>query len=224
MSSNFKQRKNATKKIICTVDGYIHEHQTYTRRTSSFYNIPQLINYLVTCYYNASDSWNQKQIAKNMKIIRNCVMSTVTTTHGNAFLTNVIEEDKYMWKFRINTMPSLLTIGIWNLQSQYPGTGKYYDMKIKNFTYCFDADLGLVEKNKNNNVYDYRAYGVDCTDGDIIKMILNMNDLTLSYAINGKNYGVAFTNIDKTSYKAVIYMYSTECFKGCIELLNSGYC
>ena len=35
------QRKNASKKIKFTVDGYIHEHQTLLNRHSFFYNIPQ---------------------------------------------------------------------------------------------------------------------------------------------------------------------------------------
>ena len=216
-------RKSASKKIKCTVDGYIHEHQACMKKISQFYNIPKLIHHLITCYYTCSDSWNEKQIGKNMWIKKNCIMLTAEKT-GHAFLTNVITKDIYVWTFRIKQMHPTLIIGIWDVKNQYPGPGKYYDVETKNFTYCFWATMAIAAKNINNKIYEDKPYAVECTAGDTLKMILNMNELSLSYTINEKKYGKAFKDIKKTSYKAVVYMESYHVNEGCIELLKSDYC
>ena len=51
-----------------------------------------------------------------------------------------------------------------------------------------------------------RDYGRTCVDGDIVEMILNLYDLTLSYKINNKDYSKAF-DVEKTSYRAAISSY-----------------
>ena len=43
-----------------------------------------------------------------------------------------------------------------------------------------------------------------CLSGDVIDMILDLEKLELSYIVNGKNFGVAFTEIEKTEYRAVV--------------------
>ena len=52
----------------------------------------------------------------------------------------------------------------------------------------------------NKNAAKLKDYGVKIKDGDIIEMILNLIDLTLSYKINNTDYGKAY-DVDKTSYK-----------------------
>ena len=51
-----------------------------------------------------------------------------------------------------------------------------------------------------------RDYGEKCKDGDIIKMTLNMNELTLSYQVNDKDLGNAYENIENTAYRAAVTM------------------
>ena len=46
-------------------------------------------------------------------------------------------------------------------------------------------------------------YAQECEKGDVIKMTLNMIDLTLSFEINDIDYGKAF-DIKQGKYKAVI--------------------
>ena len=65
-----------------------------------------------------------------------------------------------------------------------------------------------------------KKYGNECKINDIITMILDLNNLTLSYKINDKDYGIAFADIENTEYRAAFYtdLPDTE-----IELVHSGY-
>ena len=51
---------------------------------------------------------------------------------------------------------------------------------------------------------DGKFYASKFRENDIIKMILDLDNLILGYVINGKNYGVAF-NVEEGSYRAAIF-------------------
>ena len=54
-------------------------------------------------------------------------------------------------------------------------------------------------------------------------MILDLNELTLSYKIEGKNYGIAHL-VERTEYKAYIWInYGGKNEKPVIDLLQSNY-
>ena len=42
--------------------------------------------------------------------------------------------------------------------------------------------------------------------GDVVEMILDLEKRTLGHKVNEKDYGVAFENIEDTSYKAFSFM------------------
>lgn len=50
-----------------------------------------------------------------------------------------------------------------------------------------------------------KEYGVNPKNGSIIEMILDLDNLTLSYIIDGKDYGKAF-DIEKGKYRLGLYM------------------
>ena len=79
----------------------------------------------------------------------------------------------------------------------------YFDKKDKAYSYIYD-DGKLPEKEKCG--WDGPDWGVKCENGDIIKMTLNMNDLTLSYQVNDKDLGKAYENIENTAYRAAVTM------------------
>ena len=100
-----------------------------------------------------------------------------------------------------------------------------------NSAYVFEATNCMDEKlpkgclmDPSNTNKKLQSYGVDCQNGDILEMILNLNQYTLRYKINGKDYGVAFEDIEKTKYRAAIFMYvygSSQASKvGCIQLMQ----
>ena len=55
-----------------------------------------------------------------------------------------------------------------------------------------------------------RMYGDDWNENDILEIYLDLDDLTLSFAQNGKDCGVAFENIDKCQYRVAVWMYGGD--------------
>ena len=71
----------------------------------------------------------------------------------------------------------------------------------------FGTDLGYGWIVNYRQLTSRTRYGTrECASGDIIEMILDFNKLTLSYTVNGdiNNWGIAWKNIEQTSYRAVV--------------------
>ena len=83
-----------------------------------------------------------------------------------------------------------------------PPTESYFTEYGKG--YGFDP-VGAILTNREGHTDDTLKYGVKCKNGTIIEMILNLNELTLSYKIDGKSYGKAF-DVEKHGYRAAVYM------------------
>merc|ERR1712228_106897 len=49
-------------------------------------------------------------------------------------------------------------------------------------------------------------YGIRCVAGDIVKMILDFDNLSLSFNVNGIDYGKSHI-ITQGKYRAAVYMY-----------------
>ena len=141
-------------------------------------------------------------------------------TANSAFLKNTISEGIFHWKFKIKKITSsYMDIGIWKINSgeQKLAINTFFT-RDKNSGYAFCVGFGTLVNpdDPNLNPGDLQKYGKICQNGDIVEMILNLDDLTLKYIINDTDYGVAY-NIEKTSYKAAIYMYGRG---SCIQLLQ----
>ena len=53
------------------------------------------------------------------------------------------------------------------------------------------------------------TYGISASTNDIVTMHLNMDTSTLRYSVNDQDQGIAFDNIDKTEYKAAVYLFAS---------------
>ena len=67
------------------------------------------------------------------------------------------------------------------------------------------TDMSLVYP--NGGYTGYKKYGVQSKNGDIIEMILDLDNYTLKYIVNGKDYGFAYDDIEKCKYRAALYMW-----------------
>ena len=52
-------------------------------------------------------------------------------------------------------------------------------------------------------------YGIVCKNGDTVEMILDLNELTLSFKVNDTDYSTAY-EVEKTSYIAVATLVNAE--------------
>lgn len=186
--------------------------------------IPKCVNQICCIFFCVtSDVWNMELMSEvfttdpnNDKLLHH---SGVTGLRS-AFLTNIVSFGKHCWTFKIiNYGPYNLMFGIWNLESLVPTKAALdtYIGSVANTAYVFDfgfAELNIYDTNSWTGAY---TYGQQCEIGSIIKMNLNMDDLTLSYCINDKDYGIAFQHIENTKYSAIITSFANQ---NCVELIK----
>ena len=79
-----------------------------------------------------------------------------------------------------------------------------YVSYTRNSTYGYVFNKGFLIDSASG--VNGKSYGKKCVTGDIIEMILNCTSKkwTLSYKINNKSQGIAYTNIEKTKYRVAI--------------------
>ena len=154
-------------------------------------------------------------------------LTTVLGNLCNAYLLNVIDCGIHSWTFKIhrlytNYWGSSLDIGIWKINQEPPkptiiDDNQFYGSckDYYKYGYAFDSVRGKILKDNKFTT----NYGKECKNGYVIKMILNLIDMELSYCINNINYGFAY-KIEKTKYMAAIYVGTFEEF--CIELVESN--
>eukprot|EP01084_Bolivina_argentea_P273499 465897_1 len=149
-------------------------------------------------------------------ISQNVVTQNVNDQWITVFLSKIVKRGKHEWKFKIETYirDNSVMFGIWdNSNDTKQGFTQYLNEKANRaygfYSYNNSSELRLYKGGSG------KTYGVALAQGDTITMSINLDALTLSYSINGKDCGVAF-NIKKTQYKAAI----SFCRKGsAIKLL-----
>ena len=215
---DIKRIKNANKRSIFAVYGFIHRHQPF------FLN--PIID-IVLCFYYLNDKWDDKCKAGNMKLIdENKIQINRSFCCGSALLTNTVSDGLFSWKFKIIELSDEINFGIYKLNHDpsFQTSGRFF---IPNNAYTIEATNCSSTKSLTGNLMNpsqgsysvLKPYGKKCEVGDIYEMILDCHQWTLSFKVNDTDYGVAFSNIEETKYKAAIFMYSYG-KGGCIELLQ----
>eukprot|EP01084_Bolivina_argentea_P076332 138337_1 len=122
----------------------------------------------------------------------------------------------YRWKFKIRSAFGPTIIGVWNTNYKIDIYTGLWSAEAEGKSYSLMINDGYLIGGYMSN----REYGINCRQGDIICMILDLNKCVIEYIINNKRCGIAFRNIPKNKYKAVVEMWG----KGdCIELLSHSY-
>ena len=119
-------------------------------------------------------------------------------------MTNIVSKGRHEWKFKIHKLSGGGSVGIWNMK---------YDPKpilLKGIAEEAERAYAFLLNGARLNVHDkahewteYESYGQVCQSGGTISMLVDFNKLTMSFEINGKNYGKAF-DISKGEYCAVM--------------------
>eukprot|EP01084_Bolivina_argentea_P070491 128161_1 len=203
MSFPFKKIKNIDTKSKDIVFGYIKQHQSLLSN-----NIPLLINHMCLIYYFSSDKFDQNCIGKDLSIINEtCVSMVQGSLWQSAILTRIINTGKYQWTFKIlaNMQSECLNdftidIGItdtnaWCEENQDKNTPQdtfFYERNDSYRSYAFNTCGHLYDPTLEEGYEILKMYAVKCKKDYIINMILDLDNLNLSYIINGHDYGVAF--------------------------------
>ena len=213
---DIKRIKNADKRSIFAVYGYIHKYNPLF--------LDPIID-IILCFYYLADEWDAECIGSNLELIDGKTVKRDSGFGcGSAFLTNTVSDGIFSWKFKIIEDSNELNFGIYKLKAGPPSNiqgRRFFGQPNSGYTMDVADPSGkaiLMDPTKKGCA-PLRPYCNSCNIGDVVEMILDCDECTLSFKINDIDYGVAFDNIEKTEYRAAIFMY-TYGKNGCIELLQ----
>ena len=212
---NLKLFGQVSKKSEYSVFGYIRDIQHKLPRDIAYFNIPMSIYQMCTLYYHRFEKWDPDNKDSTYEIIDDYILHQTMEGWGSAFLTNIVKIGKHDWIFKLTEYPAHrnVCIGIVKMDKDKP-TKSHLGLE-PDTVYSFLANFALTNVHCSRDEWRNK-YGEKCKKGDEIGMHLDLNKLTLSFSINGKDFGKAY-DIDKCEYKAAINM--TQ--KGCkLELVS----
>lgn len=189
------------------INGYIREAQKLFPSDNTYSLIPTLINYWIILYYYVWEHFDSNWCSDGFKLTEhNKLITKIKTNYSNAYLKAVVNTGIHKWKFELITITAADSmIGIWktkydkNLTHGLHGgaaKGKYYG-------WWSDFQCTTAGDNKSKPYSDRRVQS-----GDIVDMILDFNKSELSYNLNDKPQGIAFTNIEQCDYVVCISLYA----------------
>eukprot|EP01084_Bolivina_argentea_P054290 99606_1 len=175
--------------------------------------VPQVIIDLLMDFYGhfkLHDTWSIRSLHKDLSIRNNTI--TYCGNHCNyrsAFLSQLNSSGIHIWRFQINNI-SKNTRHLIGILKVYKNTkflngvrvSDGLNLKLLPLTntefltkpysgYGYYTGKGV--RSNPNRPYEFGSdYGVKCKNGDMITMIVNFDNLTLSYRVNGVDHGIAF--------------------------------
>ena len=190
---------------------------------SDYYFPKEIISISISFYGNGVDTFDPECIADNYSLDRDIqeITNVGETKVANAFLKRIVDSKCHKWRFKMNreNKNEQVMIGIWRVNED-----KENGMKPPPLNMIYTA---------NGSGYGYHATGMKLCDtprsdtlseygssfgkkDDIIDMILDFDNLSLSYFVNGVNQGKAF-DIKQGRYRAVVLCY---CKHDTVQILD----
>ena len=222
-----EQEKQGKKPLI--VSGYI-------RKQCDYYEIPQcLVDLCTTMFMTCTDMWlpnvSNADLTFNASFSKFQLFAPRRTNRWRTAFGSIIvgAGHKEQWRLRINREyqssvyfqgidakrpRQTVMIGVIDEADTefmastncYFSDSQYIDCTAYSF-YAWDATLHC------NKSMQRRQYGIECGEGDMITIQLDMTNETgkISYWINDKEYGVAFDDVDVSKkYRLAVSLFFEE--------------
>ena len=197
---------NNTKKIVLS---FIRIAQQLLPLDNVYYTIPELVIHWVLLYYFIRTAFDKSLCGKKYELSNDdMIIKTTVNQEGSVYLTNIVYSGVHRWSFKllhVNHYGASMTFGVWKNNHLPKPERSVYESVNKGKCYGW---IGTWKKATEGDTGSEHIYGdAKCEQGDTVKMILDLNQYQLSYEVNGKSYGVAFSNIEKVGYRAVVSAY-----------------
>ena len=186
-----------------TVYGFIREIEKDLEIPSG------IIDLFIIFYGNGSDQWDSKLIPKNIVKLdkENQTVSQISGASSNVYMKRIVESGHHEWKMRLKYNKNVggsMMIGLWRIQKNKtpPICDTYYTYGTEQ-GYGFHCSSGELI-NPQHGFGVTKEYGIKVTDS-IIDMIVDFHDLSLSFKIDGIDYGKAF-DITQDKYRVAVYL------------------
>lgn len=159
-------------------------------------------------YACAWDEWDRDHIVESIILDEETgIVTQDRATKTSIFLKETVQSGIHSWKFKVikcnNHECTTMHLGIWNIDSNHgkpPKSDTFYCGKASG--YVFVSSTG--HKKAGNRSKE--EYGEQCKDGTIIEMIVDFHKLSLSFMVNGTDYGKAY-DIEPARYRAAVYLF-----------------
>ena len=157
------------------------------------------------------------QVLNDDKTIINQTGSCVAASAWGSVLMSSMDEKVY--EYTIKLLPgseSRVAIGI--DEDGYKRLNSWFVQQNESIHYAFECWNGCKDSKEEHSA----SYGEEVevrSEGSIIRMKYDVGKRTLSFIVDGKDYGVAFNNVQKgenIKYRLAVYLYGYES----VELLG----
>ena len=199
--------------------GYLRENEKKNKT-----NYPELIKYLVLVYSNRQDKFDSNTTNDLLKINGDSIIYkptpiTLNSAGGvySSALANTVSRDVHIWKFAYDQVDEAVikqscVIGIWQVDKKHNilGNNGCFDVTAGNDGVCTGYGLamdGFLTNPESPATWGRGYLNEKIKAGDSIEFKVNFNELSLSFKLNGKDFGKAF-NIKPGEYKAALSFYS----------------
>lgn len=182
----------------------------YIRKLEIKYDHEMPKEIIIVCilfYGNDKDEWDPKYISSTMELSDN-TLTQRKREFGSSYGKLVIDYGIFKWKFKIHESTSYgFILGIRKIgedEADLP-TNTWFTNGGYDKGYGFVSSAAKLTGNRG--YANGTKYGIVPPKDSIIEMILDLDNLTLNYIINGKHYGKAY-DIEKAEYRLGLHFYA----------------
>ena len=198
MALDFAQLDRINQARKDTVTGFI-------RRTKNKH-IPEEIIHICMLFYALVDQFDPKCVDSALIKLNEETQSVIhIKDYGqtSAYLTNIVDSGRHEWKFKIVQRRDVMLIGIWRVgENVSPPLNTYFtNGHDKGYAYSLSAGKRTTIRGGHSD----SKYGVKGTDGDIVDMVLDFDKSSLSFRVNGINYGKSH-DVKQGKYRAAVHL------------------
>ena len=188
--------------------GYIHRVEKLLPTDDIIYFvIPPLIIHWIILYYHIQEEFDvncyemkKYELNENNTVIKQKELFAL----GSAYMKKIAKSGIHRWKFKMINCAGMgyVTIGVWKNNHKPCINASTFEKSVAGKSYGWIANAKVATDGDDDDRHRYGSR--EACSGDVIEMILNLNKREIRYCVNGEDFGVAFSDIEATQYKAVV--------------------
>ena len=156
----------------------------------------------------AHDSWDPLYHGASVSIEGTVItMKKKQSGYESAFLSNTATEGRHHWRFRLEASHKSVTtksgpriFGVWRMDHED-------NVDINQMVNTHFTNNELVDPNSNQA--HGKGFGDKCKEGDVVEMVLDLEEGRLHYMLNGEEYGKPVV-VATAHYKAAVSFYHKD--------------
>ena len=202
---DLKKLNEIDKKTRKLISGYNRQIQNKLNdnKYCLFKHIPNVINYLCTFYYFEFEHFDiigeGISLSDDKTTITKIAETGVydNTTFSSSIISSMNSNIECKWSLKIvKSKERLITIGIAPYKKDMMNTSLW---NSKSLHYLYNGWIGYKSYIDDKGKSKSTKYGSEFGEGDIVDIYINLKSKIITFYVNGKSQGVAFTKIESES-------------------------